>query len=182
MNWAESIDLYCERTDASFGSEPLNALTNLAFVAAALWLVRRYGRTAPRDACGLIALTALLFSGAQVSELSSQSCPVGTFDDTSFATATVPLPPGSQMLLYSDGVFELPLDDGGQWSAAKLPAGWARPPRATASARRGRHQPRHPPRWLHPLPRGQRGRRAAANKTRAQRLRWPDERLEPLCG
>ncbi len=59
---------------------------------------------------------ALLFSGAQVSELSSQSCPVGTFDDTSFATATVPLPPGSQMLLYSDGVFELPLDDGGQWS------------------------------------------------------------------
>jgi hypothetical protein len=30
MNWAESIDLYCERTDPSLWSEPLNALTNLA--------------------------------------------------------------------------------------------------------------------------------------------------------
>ena len=66
MNWAESIDLYCERTDASFGSEPLNALTNLAFVAVALWLVRRYGRTAPRDARGLIGLIAAVGLGSLV--------------------------------------------------------------------------------------------------------------------
>ncbi|MEC5398489.1 hypothetical protein [Uliginosibacterium sp. H1] len=41
MNLLESIDRYCERTDASWWSEPVNALTNLAFVLAAWWLLRR---------------------------------------------------------------------------------------------------------------------------------------------
>ncbi len=31
------IDLYCERLGAEFWAEPVNALTNLAFVAAGLW-------------------------------------------------------------------------------------------------------------------------------------------------
>ena len=31
------LDLYCERTGPEFWSEPVNALTNLAFVAAGLW-------------------------------------------------------------------------------------------------------------------------------------------------
>lgn len=31
------IDLYCERTGPEFWAEPVNALTNLAFVAAGLW-------------------------------------------------------------------------------------------------------------------------------------------------
>ncbi|MEO3389430.1 ceramidase domain-containing protein [Mesorhizobium sp. CAU 1741] len=31
------VDLYCERTGPEFWSEPINALTNLAFVAAGLW-------------------------------------------------------------------------------------------------------------------------------------------------
>lgn len=42
----QQIDLYCERTGPELWSEPLNALTNLAFVAAGLWglaLVRRRG-------------------------------------------------------------------------------------------------------------------------------------------
>jgi len=46
MNWSTPIDLYCERTDASFWAEPANALSNAAFVvaaAAALWLWRRAG-------------------------------------------------------------------------------------------------------------------------------------------
>ena len=59
---------------------------------------------------------ALLFTGGQVTELPSQSFPVGMFDDTPFTTATAPIPPGSQMLLYSDGAYELPLHTGGQWS------------------------------------------------------------------
>jgi hypothetical protein len=40
----EAIDNYCERTGPEFWSEPLNALTNLAFIAAGIWglvLVRR---------------------------------------------------------------------------------------------------------------------------------------------
>lgn len=41
-----AIDIYCERTGPEFWSEPFNALTNLAFVAAGLWglgAVRRRG-------------------------------------------------------------------------------------------------------------------------------------------
>ena len=44
MNWSAPIDLYCERTDASFWAEPANALSNAAFLiaaAAAFWLWRR---------------------------------------------------------------------------------------------------------------------------------------------
>jgi len=46
MDWSTPIDLYCERTDASFWAEPANALTNAAFLiaaAAALVLWRRAG-------------------------------------------------------------------------------------------------------------------------------------------
>jgi hypothetical protein len=37
VDWNTPIDIYCERLDASFWSEPLNALSNLAFILAALW-------------------------------------------------------------------------------------------------------------------------------------------------
>jgi hypothetical protein len=46
MDWSTSVDLYCERTDASFWAEPANALTNAAFLiaaAAAFWSWRRAG-------------------------------------------------------------------------------------------------------------------------------------------
>lgn len=35
--WTESIDLYCERVDTSFWAEPINALTNLAFILASVY-------------------------------------------------------------------------------------------------------------------------------------------------
>ncbi|MEM9967796.1 MAG: ceramidase domain-containing protein [Pseudomonadota bacterium] len=37
MDWTSPIDIYCERVDASFWSEPLNAVSNIAFILAALW-------------------------------------------------------------------------------------------------------------------------------------------------
>ena len=37
MEWFAEIDLYCERLDPSFWAEPLNAISNLAFVIAAFW-------------------------------------------------------------------------------------------------------------------------------------------------
>lgn len=37
MNWAAPIDIYCERMDASFWAEPINAVSNLSFIVAALW-------------------------------------------------------------------------------------------------------------------------------------------------
>jgi hypothetical protein len=46
MDWSAPIDLYCERTDASFWAEPANALSNAAFLiaaAAAFWRWRRGG-------------------------------------------------------------------------------------------------------------------------------------------
>ena len=38
MDWHSHIDAYCERIDPGFWSEPINAVTNLAFLAAALWI------------------------------------------------------------------------------------------------------------------------------------------------
>lgn len=47
MDWTRAIDAYCERTDAGYWSEPVNALTNIAFLLAAalMWQrTRREGR------------------------------------------------------------------------------------------------------------------------------------------
>ena len=37
MNWTAPVDIYCERVDPSFWAEPLNAVSNVAFILAALW-------------------------------------------------------------------------------------------------------------------------------------------------
>ncbi len=45
-SWFDPIDLYCERLDAGFWAEPINAVSNLAFVFAGLWglsVIRRAG-------------------------------------------------------------------------------------------------------------------------------------------
>jgi hypothetical protein len=61
------IDLYCERTDPGFWSEPLNAVTNLAFLVAAFLIVKRVRRergTLPWDAAVLAGLTVLVGVGS----------------------------------------------------------------------------------------------------------------------
>jgi hypothetical protein len=66
MSWFEPINLYCERTSPSFWAEPVNALTNIAFLiaaAAAFVLWRRSGECDPLTA-GLIAVTALIGIGS----------------------------------------------------------------------------------------------------------------------
>jgi hypothetical protein len=40
--WLNPVDIYCERLDASFWSEPINAITNLAFIIAG-YLIWRIG-------------------------------------------------------------------------------------------------------------------------------------------
>jgi len=37
VDWFSQIDIYCERTDFSYWSEPLNALTNFFYLAGAIW-------------------------------------------------------------------------------------------------------------------------------------------------
>ena len=69
MNWSEAIDpidLYCERTGAGLWSEPVNALTNLAFVLAAALLLRRMDTRTPADVRALAWLLALIGAGSLV--------------------------------------------------------------------------------------------------------------------
>jgi hypothetical protein len=66
MDWSSPIDLYCERTDASFWAEPANALTNAAFLiaaAAAFVLWRRAGGR-DRPALALIVVLAAVGLGS----------------------------------------------------------------------------------------------------------------------
>ncbi|MDF0597237.1 ceramidase domain-containing protein [Psychromarinibacter halotolerans] len=44
MNWTDRIIAYCERSDFGLWSEPLNAVTNLAFLLAAAIMWARLGR------------------------------------------------------------------------------------------------------------------------------------------
>jgi hypothetical protein len=55
MGWYTQIDGYCERTDFTYWSEPLNAVTNLAFIIVALILWRRgAGVPLARVLCGIL--------------------------------------------------------------------------------------------------------------------------------
>ena len=40
MDLFAQVDAYCERTDFSFWSEPVNALTNIGYILVALWFLR----------------------------------------------------------------------------------------------------------------------------------------------
>lgn len=88
MDWHSHIDAYCERIDPGFWSEPINALTNLAFLAAALWVWPRVaGLPLAR------ALAAILFTIG-----------MGSFLFHTFATPWAALmdvvPIGAFILLY----------------------------------------------------------------------------------
>lgn len=69
MNWFAKVDIYCERLDPSFWAEPLNALSNLAFLVAALIAfraARRAGRLEPLVLAmillaGLVGIGSFLF-------------------------------------------------------------------------------------------------------------------------
>ena len=62
---AEALDLYCERTGATFWAEPLNAVTNIVFIAVAVLVLRDWGRR--RDdwpVLGLALLTGAIGIGS----------------------------------------------------------------------------------------------------------------------
>jgi hypothetical protein len=64
MQQRDYLDNYCERTDGSFWSEPLNAVSNVSFLIASIaaWLfIRRVARQTGRPAAELYALPALIF-------------------------------------------------------------------------------------------------------------------------
>src|SRR6516164_3088695 len=49
MDWSTPVSQYCERTDASFWAEPLNAATNAAFLIAAAAAFLMWRRVGGRD-------------------------------------------------------------------------------------------------------------------------------------
>ncbi len=59
MDWFEPVRAYCERTGVEVWAEPINALSNAAFLVAACAGARRASRTAPPDRAGL-ALSGLV--------------------------------------------------------------------------------------------------------------------------
>ncbi|MEM7270114.1 MAG: ceramidase domain-containing protein [Pseudomonadota bacterium] len=59
----EKADIYCERVDPSFWAEPLNAITNAAFIVAALICWRVAAREGRQDALTLILILNLIAIG-----------------------------------------------------------------------------------------------------------------------
>lgn len=64
MDWTASVDNYCERLDASFWSEPVNALTNIAFLLSALLCWRMIGAHRDPGARLLTLVLALIGLGS----------------------------------------------------------------------------------------------------------------------
>lgn len=86
MDWLQQIDIYCERTDFTFWSEPLNALTNLLYLAGAIFMFARVrGEKLPLATAlavflGLIAIGSFLFhTTATVWASAADTTPIGIF-------------------------------------------------------------------------------------------------------
>lgn len=86
MDWFRSVDNYCERIDPGYWSEPVNALTNAAFVIAALWAWRLAAPAGDRGAqvlaviLGLIGIGSYLFhTHAQIWSLWADVIPIQVF-------------------------------------------------------------------------------------------------------
>lgn len=63
MAWSDPVDNYCERLDPSFWAEPLNAVSNVAFIVAGLVLLRQWRRSHVRDRIGLVLCLNVLVIG-----------------------------------------------------------------------------------------------------------------------
>ncbi|TCT12430.1 ceramidase [Tepidamorphus gemmatus] len=62
-SWTAAIDAYCERTDASFWSEPVNAVTNAAFLIAAALAFHAWRRQSRSDRPALTLILVLTAIG-----------------------------------------------------------------------------------------------------------------------
>lgn len=86
MDWLRQIDGYCERTDFTYWSEPLNAVTNAAFLIAAFIMWRRIrGENLPL-AMLLVVILAVIGIGsylfhthATVWASTADTTPIGLF-------------------------------------------------------------------------------------------------------
>jgi len=84
MELLRQIDGYCERVGPDYWAEPVNAVTNAAFVIAALWMWRRTARVPMARALsvvlGLIGVGSYLFhTHAQVWSAIADVAPIAGF-------------------------------------------------------------------------------------------------------
>lgn len=86
MDWFRRIDNYCERIDPSYWAEPVNAVSNAAFLIAALLCWRMLGRRRDPGARLLIVILAAIGVGswlfhthAQVWSLMADVIPIQIF-------------------------------------------------------------------------------------------------------
>lgn len=63
MSLNHQVDVYCERTDFSFWSEPINALTNIAFIITAFFALRTYHHAKTSDGFAIVMIVCLFAIG-----------------------------------------------------------------------------------------------------------------------
>jgi hypothetical protein len=63
VSWMEPVDQYCERLDASFWAEPLNALSNASFIVAGVLLGLRWRRMQMNSPISLLLIVNVLSIG-----------------------------------------------------------------------------------------------------------------------
>lgn len=84
MNWSDQFDGYCERLDLSYWAEPINAITNAAFIIAALIMATRTRGHTPSQILCLILFAIgtgsyLLHTHATVWAMLADVAPIGIF-------------------------------------------------------------------------------------------------------
>jgi hypothetical protein len=86
MDWFRQVNNYCERLDASYWAEPVNAVTNAAFVIAAVLVWRRLGERHDPGARLLVLVLAAIGIGsylfhthAQIWSLMADVLPIQAF-------------------------------------------------------------------------------------------------------
>jgi hypothetical protein len=96
MDWFRAVNSYCERTDADYWSEPLNALSNASFLLAAWLGWRLAARAGDRGGQALALILALIGVGsflfhthARVWALLADVVPIQIFILVYLALATV---------------------------------------------------------------------------------------------
>lgn len=84
MNWTRPIDAYCERLSPAYWAEPVNALTNAAFILAAVIMWRRTaGLPLARGLSAILAIIGvgsfLFHTQATAWAAMADSSPIGVF-------------------------------------------------------------------------------------------------------
>lgn len=86
MDWFRAVNNYCERTDPGYWSEPVNAITNAAFILAAIWgwrLASAAGDTGGRVLAAILAAIGvgsyLFHTHAQLWSLYADVIPIQIF-------------------------------------------------------------------------------------------------------